>query len=142
MKYLIGALVIGLLFAPAAVAAQDFQVLVNQNNPVSSISAEDLSRIFQKKMTRWGNGTSVVPVDMPDDSPVRAAFTQSVHDKTVAAVEAYWQRQIFSGRAVPPVEKATDAEVLAFVAATANAVGYVSASTPLNSNVKVLRVTM
>ena len=59
--------------------------------------------------------------------------------KTVSAVKSYWQQQIFAGREVPPVEKTSDAEVIAFVKANRGAVGYVS-DTAAVTGVRVLRV--
>jgi hypothetical protein len=58
----------------------------------------------------------------------------------VSAVESYWQQAIFSGRSVPPLEKASDAEVLAFVRANPGAVGYVSGGADLGASVKELTV--
>ena len=44
-------------------------------------------------------------------------------------------------RPAPP-EKASDAEVSAFVAGNATAIGYVDAATPLPNGVKVLNIAM
>ena len=61
--------------------------------------------------------------------------------RSVSAVRAYWQQQIFSGRNVPPVERPSDAEVLTFVKEHPNAIGYVSASTPAIDGTKTLPVS-
>ena len=82
-----------------------------------------------------------MPVDLSANSPVREAFSLAIHERDVNAVKSYWQRQIFSGRGVPPPEKASDSEVLAFVRANPGAVGYVSSGTAVGSGVKVLEVT-
>jgi TonB family protein len=119
-----------------AVAQQGFVIVVNVGNADADLTVDQLSRMFQKKTTRWPSGGSVVPVDLPEHSPVREAFTQAIHGRTVTAIKAYWQSQIFSGRRVPPVEEATDADVLAFVGAEPNAIGYVSASVTLPGNVR------
>ena len=42
-------------------------------------------------------------------------------------VQTFWQQQVYSGRSTPPVIKVSDAEVVAFVAANREAIGYVSA---------------
>jgi len=44
-------------------------------------------------------------------------------------VKSYWQQQIFSGRDVPPVEKSSDAQVVAFVKQNPGAIGYVAEGT-------------
>ena len=55
-------------------------------------------------------------------------------------VKAYWQQMIFSGREVPPPEKASAKDVVAFVSANRGGVGYVPAGTPLGEGVKTVDV--
>ena len=123
----------------AFVSAADFKVIVNSSNSSAKISKTDLNAIFLKKMVKWSDGTPAAPVNQSKKSPVRDSFTTAVHGKSVAAVDSYWQQQIFSGRDVPPAEKASDAEVVAFVKANAGAVGYVSDGAP-TAGVKVVGV--
>jgi ABC-type phosphate transport system substrate-binding protein len=134
-------LVVSAFLAPPA-GAQDsasYKVIVNEANPVSAISKEQLSRIFLGKMTSWDHGTRIAPVDLTEQSATRERFSKDVHGRTVAAVQNYWRQQIFSGRGVPPPEKASDSEVLAYVKTNPGAVGYVSADSSVNG-VKVLTV--
>lgn len=60
-----------------------------------------------------------------------AATDLSALEATSAQRAAFLQQQIFSGRATPPAELASDAEVIAFVARTPGAIGYVSAGATL-----------
>lgn len=125
--------------APVAEAA-DFKVVVNASNPVNSIAAKELSGLFLKKDLTWPTGQTVTAVDLNPDSPIREEFTTAIHGKKVSAIKSYWQRQIFQGKAVPPMERSTDAEILEFVATNPWAVGYVSSAATLNPKVKVLVV--
>ena len=120
--------------------AQGFQLVVNAANPVASISADEASKLFLKTAAKWKHGAPAVAVDQPPDTPARAAFSTKVHRRTAAAVFSYWQQQIFSGKDVPPPEKAGDEAVLAFVRANPNAVGYVSTDAALGAGVKRLAV--
>ena len=52
--------------------------------------------------------------------------------RPLAAVRAYWQQRIFSGRDVPPPELDTDQQVIDYVMRYAGAIGYVSGTTPLD----------
>jgi TonB family protein len=128
--------IISLCAIADAMAQQGFVIVVNATNAAADLTVDQISRVFQKKTSRWPSGAAVVPVDLPEHSPVREAFTQAIHGRSVTAIKAYWQSQIFSGRRIPPVEKTTDAEVLAFVGAEVNAIGYVSANVTLPSNVR------
>ncbi len=133
-----------LTFTASDVNAQQrggYKIVVNASNPVAALTADQVARLFQKKVTRWDNGQTVVPVDLPEDSRVRDRFTQDVHGRSVGAIKGYWQRQIFSGRGVPPVEKASPQEVVTYVAANANAIGYVPADMSTGPDVKAVRLS-
>ncbi len=131
-----------LLFA-STVRAQDesaYRVVVNAKNGVGRMTRDELSRLFLKKTTSWSNGQTVAIVDRAETADVRQKFTEDVHQRQVRAVKRYWQQMIFGGRAVPPPEKGSDDEVLAFVRANPNAIGYVSASASLGDGVKPVAV--
>lgn len=121
-------------------AAEPFMVIVNASNPVSSMRTQELSKAFMKKTTRWADGVEMMPIDLKDQSAVRESFSRQVHEKSTSAVRAYWQKMVFSGREVPPLEKATSAEVVAFVRANRGAIGYVAADAALGGGIKVLKV--
>jgi ABC-type phosphate transport system substrate-binding protein len=122
-KYIVVALFLG---ATVAAQAASYKVVANNSVPVSSLSKKAASDLFLKKTTKWEGGAPAVPVDQLESSAIRQALSKDVHGKTAAAVKSYWNQQIFSGRDVPPIEKRSDAEVLAFVRATPGAIGYVS----------------
>lgn len=125
--------------APRTASAQaSFVVVVNVTNPASRIGRSELAALFMKKEMSWSDGTPAFPVDLPADDPTREAFTTAIHGKSAQAIRAYWQQQIFSGRQVPPPERDTDEQVLAFVRTTVGAVGYVRPTARLGPNVKVV----
>ena len=129
------------LFGASDVSAQDFQVVVHADAGLTEISSSDLSNIFQKKARNLPSGEGANPVDQDDDAPVRDAFSQAVHGRSGKAMAAYWQQQIFSGKDFPPEQKDSDDEVLAYIARTPGAVGYVSASATLGAGVKAITVS-
>ena len=128
---------------PAPLRAQDvsYRVVVHVTNPVARLTREQTSEIFLRMVTLWDNRKPVLPVDQPADSPVRRAFTKQVHHRTIASVQTYWQQQTFAGRGVAPPERASDAEVLAYIRQFPNGIGYVTADATLGSDVKVVIVT-
>jgi ABC-type phosphate transport system substrate-binding protein len=136
--------VLGLTFilaGPAQVPAADgFVVIVHPSVAGSSIKRADLAAVFLKKALRWTSGGGLaVPVDQSGTSAVRKAFSDTVLQQPVAQVLQYWQKQMFSAsRLTPPLVKGGDADVVAFVAKTAGAVGYVTAGTPLPPEVKTV----
>ncbi len=123
-----------------AQSAQPFVVVVHESNPVTSISRDELSRIFLKKITVWRTKRPVTVVDQRESSKVREQFTRSVHHREVSSVASFWQQQIFAGRAVPPAQRTSDADVMSFVANNPDAIGYVSAGAALAPGLKTVVV--
>ena len=122
------------LAAPAARAeAQGYVVVVNAAGP-ASLSKSDVSNAFLKK------GGALVAVDQAKSAKVRDAFSKDVLGRPASAVATYWQQQIFAGKDVPPAEKGSDADVLAFVRGNPKAIGYVVAGTDLGAGVKAVTV--
>jgi ABC-type phosphate transport system substrate-binding protein len=132
------------LLAAARSALADgpgFQVVVHPSNPAQSISHRELSDLFLKKVSRWPNGSAVEPVEPPERSRTRDYFRSDVlGGKSALALKAFWQKRVFAGRDTPPIEKASDEEVVAFVKTTPGAIGYVGSSVAVDG-VKVLPVT-
>ncbi len=137
---LLALLVPALLAVPApALPAEAFRVIVHPSNAATSVSRRELSELYLKKVTRWPGGETVHPVEPPENSITRAYFLSAVVGKSAFAIKMFWNRRVFEGRDVPPVEKRSDEEVVAYVRATRGAVGYVSADTPI-AGVKVLEL--
>lgn len=119
--------------------AQDFKLIAHPSVAASDVPADAIAKIFTKQSKKLPDGSTVTPADLGKDSPVRAAFTKAIHGKSVAAIETFWQQQIFSGKEVPPASKSSDADMLAWVRSTPGAIGYVSAGAGTDG-VKVIAV--
>ncbi len=119
--------------------AAGFKVVVHPSVPVASLSRAGISSAFLKKTDKWPDGTPLVPVEQPHDSPLRQLFCREVHGRGIAMIDAYWQKEVFSGRATPPLTKANDAEVIAYVRSVRGAIGYVSAAAE-TADLKEIRI--
>jgi ABC-type phosphate transport system substrate-binding protein len=124
---------------PAAAEEPGYQIIVHPSNAVQSLSKRDVADLFLKKVTTWPAGTAVRPVEPPEDGGARARFAAHALGKSPGAVKAYWNKLIFAGREVPPVEKRSDEEVVAYVRSTPGAIGYVLADAAV-AGVKVVKV--
>ena len=121
---------------------ETFKIIVNKSNSVKSISSNDLKKVFLKKETRWADDTKIYPVDLTESSKTRENFTKEIHEKKVSAIKAYWQKQIFTGRGVPPPEKLSEKEVLEYVEKNEGAIGYISTRKSISKfDVKEVKVT-
>jgi ABC-type phosphate transport system substrate-binding protein len=119
--------------------AQGWVVIVNAQNPVTEMSRDDVSRLMLKKTAKWKTGADVFPIDLGNET-VKDAFCKAVHGRPASAIKSYWQQQLFAGKDVPPPEMAAEKDVIGFVRANPNAIGYVSASADLGPGVKVVAV--
>jgi ABC-type phosphate transport system substrate-binding protein len=139
IRQIVAALIFVLLFAVARAHA-GVTVVVHPGNALDSISKAKIADLFLKRVTRWENGRAVTPVDQSEKSAARAAFTKDLLGKEVIWVKSYWQKMIFSGRATPPAELSSDSQVLDFIRANADAIGYVGDGTAIPAGVKALTV--
>ena len=131
---------IGVLSSPLAAGAQEFTVIVNAANPLASMPRDDVAKLFLKKTVAWQSGQAASPVELPTAAKAREAFARTVLNKSIPQVRSYWQQQIFSGRDVPPPEKQSENDVVAFVRSNPGAIGYVSKGVDIGRGVKALTV--
>jgi ABC-type phosphate transport system substrate-binding protein len=116
----------------------DIVVIVNTQNPVQAIDSSDLRPIFQTTKTNWGNSAGdAMPLNLPEDNPLRLEFDKAVLGLDADRVARYWQDRKIRGGARPPMRVSSTGMVLKGVAAKAGAVGYVKAS-EVNATVKVV----
>jgi hypothetical protein len=136
VQYLV-CLLVGLALAPRdAIAESSFLLIVNDANPVAQLRAKEVAALFLKETTKWPDGTRAAPVNLSEGSPLREGFSRRVHREGTAGIKAYWQKMIFSGRDVPPPEKASPVEVVTYVRSKRGAIGYVPVGTSLGPGVK------
>ena len=138
---IIGILTVLVWTVTVIASGQEFKIVVNQTNSSETISKQELDDIFLKQTGTWSNGRPVIPVDQTASSSTREEFSIVIFGREVNSIKSHWQRQIFSGRGVPPPEKGSDDEVLAFVRVNSGAIGYVSSAADIGSGVKVLEIT-
>lgn len=130
-----------LLPAASSHAGSRVKVIVNPSVTGEKITRGQLAAVFLRETTKWGNGQPIQAVDQSTQSPTRAAFSNDVLARPVAAVQIHWVRQLSSGGGKPPVVKESDAEVLEYVRSTTGAIGYISDDYPTDAGVKVVPIT-
>lgn len=122
--------------------SQDLAVIVNKDNPLDSISKQQLTDLFMGRTPYFPSGGAVVKIDAPSTSVVRKAFYHSLVDMSLSEVNAYWARLMFSGRAAPPMQVPEEQDIVKLVTDNSNAIGYIPQSTngDLSNDVKVVFV--
>jgi TonB family protein len=106
----------------------EVKVIANASVRTDMISADEVKRIFLEERNSLADGTHVEPV-LEKDGPVHQAFLRQYLGRTGDDLRSYYQALVFTGRGSMPKELRSDAEVVAYVAKTHGAIGYVSAET-------------
>jgi ABC-type phosphate transport system substrate-binding protein len=114
-------------FAAGLISAADIKVIANPSVKVTQVSTDELKRIFLGTDTSLEGG-HVVPV-FERGGATHDAFLKQYLGKTDAALSTYYMSLVFTGKAFMPTMLGSDAEVVAYVARTKGAIGYVNAST-------------
>jgi TonB family protein len=125
-------------FAPVRVIAADIKVIANGSVKADAISATEVKSVFLEEYNSLRDGTHVEPV-LEKDGPVHEAFLREYLGGTDDDLQNYYRALVFSGRGSMPKQLGSDAEVVAYVARTKGAIGYVSAET-MGEGVKTLTI--
>lgn len=130
MKYFTRALTMVACLSSSVLAYAEVAVIVN-TGAGKSPSQADVSNIF------LGKDKSMKGVDQKDWSATKEKFYTVVTQKNESQLKSYWSGLVFTGKGQPLPSVGGDAEVVAKVAAEADAIGYVDSAT-VNDSVKVL----
>lgn len=116
----------------------DYVMIVNKDNPLSSVSSAELKRLYTGKLNNI-SGNSVAPVNLALDNPAAVSFLSEVVGMGTADYKSFWLAQQIRGGSSAPAVKKNVSEMLSFVKENAGVVGYVPKDTAPDG-VKVLTV--
>jgi hypothetical protein len=120
------ALLVALLLGGAGAAMADIVIVCGRTSPITEMSRDQAERLYLGRLSALPSGAPVSPVDLPVGA-VREQFYHSLTGKNPNQIRAYWSRQVFAGRAAPPREAASVAEVRSLLAKYPDLVGYLPA---------------
>ncbi len=122
----------------SAVWAGDMVLVVNQGISANSLSKGDVKSIYLAKKKSI-DGTSVRLATLKDED-LAGQFLKKYVGKTPSQFSAYYKKLIFTGKGKPPKKMKSEAEMVAYVARTTGAIGYVSKGAVTDA-VKTINVT-
>ena len=126
-KRLMWRVVAGLAAAWACGTARaDFYVVVNANNPQSTLTQKEALALFMGRTHSFGDGEVALTFDLPRDNATRAGFYHALTGMNQAQVNSYWSRLMFAGQTMPPQSLASEAAMADIVKRYPNAIGYLS----------------
>lgn len=116
--------------------ANDFIVVANPSVKTSEIGADELKQVFLGAKSSLSDGSAVEPV-LSQGGPTHEAFLKAHVGKTDPALRNHFKSLVFTGKGSMPKSFASDADIVAYVAKTKGAVGYVSAGAALGGAKKL-----
>ena len=129
--------VAGLLTSLPALAA-GVKIIANPSVKADSISAEELKSVFLEEKSSLTDGSRVEPV-LAKGGSAHDAFVKEYLGRTEASLQTYYRTLVFTGKGSMPKAEASDSDVVAYVARTRGAIGYVGPGTS-TEGVKTLAV--
>lgn len=132
----------GLLFHSTASAQTVWSELtiIGNKTGLTQINAQAARNIFRAKVTTWENKNSVSIALPSPQSNLSETVARLIYGTKPASVQKFWLLQVFQGRANPPSFFDTDQELIQFVQKTPGAIGVISSSTALPSNLSVITI--
>jgi TonB family protein len=111
--------------------AGNVRVIANPSVKAEAISASEIKSLFLGERNSLRDGTHVEPV-LSKGGPAHEAFLKEYLGKNDDALQNYYRSLVFTGRGSMPTALRSDAEVVAYVAKTRGAIGYVSSTAPVD----------
>jgi TonB family protein len=127
-----------MMFGSVHALAGNVRIIANPSVRAETISASEIKSVFLKERNSLGDGTHVEPV-LSKGGPVHAAFLKEYLGQNDDALQNYYRTLVFTGKGLMPKILHSDEEVVAYVAKTRGAIGYVSPAVTLDG-VKTLAV--
>lgn len=112
------------LFEVQFVSAKELYVVVNKQNPITTLTKQQITDLFMGRSPYFPSGAAVMKLDAPGSSLTRQLFYQALVSMSLPEVNAYWARLMFSGRATPPMQVASEQDMLQLVSQNPSAIGY------------------
>lgn len=120
-----------------ASARSDIVVVVSAASPISSLSKNQVEKIFLGKSRRFPNGSRAVPLNQSEGNLERDAFYQMVSGKSPAQIKAHWAKLIFTGRGQPPKEDVSNDDVKQLLTNSGVNISYID-RTAVDDSVKIV----
>jgi ABC-type phosphate transport system substrate-binding protein len=138
-----GALLLATAARPARSAAPvEIAVVVNAENPLTTLSAEDVRAYYMKRKSSWPNGEKIRPVDVEADNAARVLFVTQVLKTTPSDLERHWLEIKYRAAESPPKRMSDDEGVIKYISAFKGGIGFVEASAADKLKDRPIRVVL
>ena len=112
---------------PRAASADDFVVIVNAKNPVSSLSTSEVRKLFTGQTKQWSSSV-VQAVVGEDGTPELAWLAGTIFGSSPKELLTRIKLEVFRGEMKRPILAASSGDCVAAVAKNEGAIGVASAA--------------
>ncbi len=119
-------------------ASAEVVVVVHPSN-AAALDGTTIKRIYLGKSSTYSTGNEAIVINQVPDSTSRQAFDSEVLGRSTSQISAYWSKQVFTGKGIPPKEVQDDSAVISLISNNKDAIGYVD-KTAVTGAVKVVPV--
>lgn len=109
-------------------ADAEMLVIANPRADISALTRAQVVDIYMGRNSTFPNGRPAIAFDLKGDQPARSAFYQQLVSKSVAQINAYWARLLFTGSATPPMALKDTGTMLHMVQENRDAIGYIDSA--------------
>ena len=127
-----------LIFSLSSSAIAEPTVIVNKSVHVDELNTNDVKQIFMGKKRSWENGDIIVAAVL-ESGETHENFLKKFIEKSRMQFRTYWKKLVFTGKAQALNEFGSESDLVAFVADTKGAIGYIDSASP-HENVKVITI--
>lgn len=120
-------------------AGGDPVVIVNPQVSAADLGENALRAMFGMRLRAWPDGSTARVYVLKDDSDTHVQFTKQKLSIYPQQLRRAWDRLVYSGTGQAPRTVDSEAEMVAEVASTPGAIGYVSEEM-VNDNVRVVEI--
>lgn len=115
----------------------DIAVIGNINNELKSMTQKQVKEVFMGRSRSLPNGSFALPLDHHE---LRSDFYQSLTNRPIEQINAYWARIMFSGQASPPIKLPDSRAIIKVVTDNKGAIGYIDATHVKENKLRVLLI--
>lgn len=103
--------------------ASDIIIIVNKANDITSMSKNDIQKIYLGKKTTWDNGKTIKVAALRKGT-IHDEFLKDFIKKAPSAFTLYWKKAVFTGTGTPPKFFDTESDLMKFISENPDAIGY------------------
>jgi hypothetical protein len=112
----------------AIAAYADVVLIANPSAASKTLTKAEVKKIFLGKKVIWEDDQEI-KLTIGQKGSTNKEFLRTFVNKSESQFERYWRNQVFTGKGFYPKSLKTNAEIIAYVAQTNGAIGYISSET-------------